>query len=41
MVMTGAAGFVGSNLVHGLNARVIDVNLDVDDLTNGSRHLTT
>lgn len=39
VVVTGAAGFIGSNLVHGLNARGIDDILAVDDLTDGSKHL--
>ena len=38
VVVTGAAGFIGSNLVHGLNARGIDDILAVDDLTDGSKH---
>ena len=39
VVVTGAAGFIGSNLVHGLNARGIDDILAVDDLTDGAKHL--
>jgi ADP-L-glycero-D-manno-heptose 6-epimerase len=39
VVVTGAAGFIGANLVHGLNARGIDDILAVDDLTDGSKHL--
>jgi ADP-L-glycero-D-manno-heptose 6-epimerase len=39
VVVTGAAGFIGSNLVHALNARGIDDILAVDDLTDGSKHL--
>lgn len=39
VVVTGAAGFIGSNLVHGLNARGIDDIVAVDDLTDGSKHL--
>ena len=38
VVVTGAAGFIGANLVHGLNARGIDDILAVDDLTDGSKH---
>ena len=37
VVVTGAAGFIGSNLVHGLNARGIDDVIAVDDLTDGSK----
>ena len=32
-VVTGAAGFIGSNLVKGLNAQGINNVLAVDDLT--------
>ena len=39
VVVTGAAGFIGSNLVHGLNARGVDDILAVDDLTDGAKHL--
>jgi ADP-L-glycero-D-manno-heptose 6-epimerase len=39
VVVTGAAGFIGSNLVHGLNARGIDDIVAVDDLTDGHKHL--
>lgn len=35
VVVTGAAGMVGSNLVHGLNAIGIDDVIAVDDLTEG------
>ncbi|MEK8029252.1 ADP-glyceromanno-heptose 6-epimerase [Ideonella sp. DXS29W] len=35
VVVTGAAGFIGSNLVHALNARGIDDVIAVDDLTQG------
>jgi ADP-L-glycero-D-manno-heptose 6-epimerase len=38
VVVTGAAGFIGSNLVHGLNARGIDDIIAVDDLSDGSKH---
>lgn len=39
VVVTGAAGFIGSNLVHGLNAIGIDDIVAVDDLTDGSKAL--
>jgi ADP-L-glycero-D-manno-heptose 6-epimerase len=38
IVVTGAAGFIGSNIVHGLNKRGIKDILVVDDLTDGSKH---
>jgi ADP-L-glycero-D-manno-heptose 6-epimerase len=37
VVVTGAAGMVGSNLVHGLNAIGIDEVIAVDDLTDGAK----
>jgi ADP-L-glycero-D-manno-heptose 6-epimerase len=37
IVVTGAAGFIGSNLVKGLNARGIDQVIAVDDLTQGDK----
>jgi ADP-L-glycero-D-manno-heptose 6-epimerase len=37
VVVTGAAGFIGSNLVKGLNARGIDDIICVDDLTQGDK----
>jgi ADP-L-glycero-D-manno-heptose 6-epimerase len=37
IVVTGAAGFIGSNLVRGLNARGIDNIIAVDDLTQGDK----
>jgi ADP-L-glycero-D-manno-heptose 6-epimerase len=37
IVVTGAAGFIGSNLVRGLNARGIGDILAVDDLTDGDK----
>jgi len=37
IIVTGAAGFIGSNLVRGLNARGIDSILAVDDLTDGDK----
>ncbi len=38
VVVTGAAGFIGSNLVHGLNALGIDDVIAVDDLTDGPKY---
>lgn len=38
LVVTGAAGMVGSNLLHALNARGIDEIIAVDDLSDGSKH---
>lgn len=37
IVVTGAAGFIGSNLVRGLNARGVTDILAVDDLTDGDK----
>jgi ADP-L-glycero-D-manno-heptose 6-epimerase len=37
IVVTGAAGFIGSNLIKGLNQRGIDNILAVDDLTQGDK----
>jgi ADP-L-glycero-D-manno-heptose 6-epimerase len=37
-VVTGGAGFIGSNLVRGLNARGITDVLVVDDLERGEKH---
>ena len=37
IVVTGAAGFIGSNIVKGLNARGIDDIIAVDDLTQGDK----
>jgi len=39
IIVTGGAGFIGSNLVRGLNRRGIDDVLVVDDLENGEKHL--
>ena len=39
VVVTGAAGFIGSNIVKGLNARGIDDIIAVDDLTQGDKFL--
>ena len=37
IVVTGAAGFIGSNIIRGLNARgIIDI-IAVDDLTEGDK----
>lgn len=38
-IVTGGAGFIGSNLVRALNRRGIDDILILDDLTNGEKHL--
>lgn len=38
IIVTGGAGFIGSNLVHGLNRRGIDDILIVDDLEQGEKH---
>ena len=38
VVVTGAAGMIGSNLVHGLNARGCDDIIAVDDLTDGPKY---
>jgi ADP-L-glycero-D-manno-heptose 6-epimerase len=37
IVVTGAAGFIGSNIVKGLNARGIDNIIAVDDLSDGDK----
>ena len=37
LVVTGAAGFIGSNIIKGLNARGIDDIIAVDDLTEGDK----
>jgi len=37
IVVTGAAGFIGSNIVRGLNARGVMDILAVDDLTDGDK----
>jgi ADP-L-glycero-D-manno-heptose 6-epimerase len=39
IIVTGAAGFIGSNIVAGLNARGIDDILVVDDLASGHKCL--
>lgn len=38
VVVTGAAGFIGSNLVHGLNKIGIDDVIAVDDMTDGFKY---
>ena len=38
IIVTGGAGFIGSNLVKELNNQGFDDILIVDDLTNGSKH---
>ena len=38
VVVTGAAGMIGSNIVHGLNAMGIDDVIAVDNLTNGQKY---
>jgi len=38
VVVTGAAGMIGSNLVHGLNGAGIDDVIAVDDLTDGPKY---
>ena len=38
VAVTGAAGMIGSNLVHGLNALGIDDVIAVDDLTDGPKY---
>ena len=37
VVVTGAAGFIGSNIIKGLNARGIDDIIAVDDLHQGDK----
>ncbi|HED65271.1 MAG TPA: ADP-glyceromanno-heptose 6-epimerase [Planctomycetes bacterium] len=39
IIVTGGAGFIGSNLVHGLNERGCDDILVVGDLEDGTKHL--
>ena len=39
IIVTGGAGFIGSNLVKGLNYIGIDEILIVDNLKNSSKHL--
>jgi ADP-L-glycero-D-manno-heptose 6-epimerase len=37
VVVTGAAGFIGSNIIRGLNERGVDDIIAVDDLTEGDK----
>jgi ADP-L-glycero-D-manno-heptose 6-epimerase len=37
VIVTGAAGFIGSNIIQGLNARGLDDIIAVDDLTQGDK----
>ncbi len=37
IIVTGAAGFIGSNIVRALNARGFDDIVAVDDLTQGDK----
>ena len=37
IIVTGGAGFIGSNIVQGLNAKGLDDILVVDDLTDGTK----
>ena len=37
IVVTGAAGFIGSNIIKGLNARGVDNIIAVDNLTQGDK----
>lgn len=39
VVVTGAAGFIGANMIQGLNAAGIDDIIAVDDLTDGPKFL--
>ena len=39
VVVTGAAGFIGSNIIKGLNARGITDVIAVDDLKQGDKFL--
>ena len=38
VIVTGAAGMIGSNIVHGLNAIGVDDVIAVDNLTNGAKY---
>jgi len=38
VIVTGAAGMIGSNIVHALNAQGIDDVIAVDDLTDGTKY---
>jgi len=37
IVVTGAAGFIGANIIQGLNARGVNDIIAVDDLTHGDK----
>lgn len=39
IIVTGAAGFIGSNIIHGLNKRGFTDIIAVDNLTNGDKAL--
>jgi len=39
VVVTGAAGMIGANLVHGLNAIGVDDVIAVDDLSDGAKYV--
>ena len=39
IIVTGGAGFIGSNLIRGLNQRGVTDILVVDNLTHGAKHL--
>lgn len=39
IIVTGAAGFIGSNIIHGLNQRGFTDIIAVDNLTNGDKAL--
>ena len=39
VVVTGAAGFIGANIIKGLNSRGITNIIAVDDLTQGDKFL--
>src|SRR5437867_3981589 len=38
IIVTGGAGFIGSNIVKGLNAQGYDHIIVVDDLTDGTKY---
>ena len=39
IIVTGGAGFIGSNLIKGLNSQGITQIIVVDDLSDGKKHL--
>lgn len=39
LIVTGGAGFIGSNIIHGLNQRGLSNIIAVDNLTNGDKAL--